>query len=207
MRSVVDVITTRRPAAYSRRATAKPIPSALPAPVITAVCLFNGRVMEMPGEGIIHRPGRGGSLYLLVFQVHGWLDRSFFARHFQKLGVKLHERMFDGGVLVMALPAIILAWRGRTGSFFRSIETEISPLVREAFLIFDFHVEAHEVALITAVLVDRTLRSRTVQLQDEQGFVRPVAMGEIVVVGGRIDEDVCEHHHAVVGLLRVAQDR
>jgi hypothetical protein len=65
--------------------------------------------------------------------------------------------MFDCGVLVMALPAIILAWRGRTGSFFRGIETEIGLLVGEAFLIFDFYVEAHEVALITAVLVDRAL--------------------------------------------------
>src|SRR5713101_4559613 len=55
MRSVVDVITTRTPAAYSRRAMAKPIPSALPPPVIRAVCLFRGRVMEMRAEGIIHR--------------------------------------------------------------------------------------------------------------------------------------------------------
>src|ERR1700687_3151688 len=48
MRSVVEVITTRTPAAYSRRATAKPIPSALPAPVITAVCLFKGKCMGSP---------------------------------------------------------------------------------------------------------------------------------------------------------------
>src|SRR5712675_1133168 len=55
MRSVVEVITTRTPAAYSRRAVAKPIPSALPAPVITAVYLFKGRFMEMSAEGIIPR--------------------------------------------------------------------------------------------------------------------------------------------------------
>src|SRR5260370_13048445 len=142
---------------------------------------------------------------LLVFQVHGWLDRSFFARHFQKLGVKLHERMFDGRVFIMALPATILAWSGRTGSFFRSIETKIGPLVREAFFIFDFHVEAHAVALITAVLVDRALRSRPVKLPHKGSLVCPVPMSEIVVVGvgvgRRIDADIGEHHHAIVSLL------
>src|SRR5258706_11081094 len=50
MRSVVEVITTRTPAACRRRATAKPIPSALPAPVITAVCLFNGRATNLPAR-------------------------------------------------------------------------------------------------------------------------------------------------------------
>src|SRR6266403_82088 len=112
--------------------------------------------------------------------------------------------MFDRGVFVMALPAIILAWGGRTCSLFGGIETEVGPLVREALFIFDFRVEAHEVGLITAVLVDRALRSRTVELQDEDSLVRPVPMREIVAVGRRIDEHVCEHHHAVVGLLRIA---
>src|SRR6266849_8043127 len=58
MRSVVEVITTRTPTACSRRATAKPIPSALPAPVITAVCLFNGRITKLSAEGIIHGSGK-----------------------------------------------------------------------------------------------------------------------------------------------------
>src|SRR5260370_22160345 len=112
--------------------------------------------------------------------------------------------MFDGRVFIMALPATILAWSGRTGSFFRSIETKIGPLVREAFFIFDFHVEANEVGLITAVLVDRALRSRAVKLQHKGILVWPVPMGERVVVGLRIDEDVGEHHNAIVSLFGIA---
>src|SRR5260370_1794980 len=54
MRSVVDVIATYAPAAYSRLATAKPIPSALPAPVTRAVCVFHGGCMRnLPLAGYI----------------------------------------------------------------------------------------------------------------------------------------------------------
>jgi len=44
----VEVITTRTPADCSCRATAKPIPSALPAPVTIAVCLLRGKCMGIP---------------------------------------------------------------------------------------------------------------------------------------------------------------
>ncbi len=54
IRSVVDVITTRTPAWCNGRATAKPIPWVLPAPVISAVCLFSGKTIEEPMERMIH---------------------------------------------------------------------------------------------------------------------------------------------------------
>src|ERR1700674_1551053 len=97
MRSVVEVITTRAPAACSRRAMAKPIPSALPAPVITTCCPLNVAAIPDSPSRIIHRPGRPDSICLFfVFQMHGYLDRPFFCRHFQKLGIELHEGMLDG---------------------------------------------------------------------------------------------------------------
>jgi len=98
MRSVVDVITTRTPehAIASRRQS---IPSALPAPVITAVCLFKWQGHGMPEEASYI--GRvSGSLYLLVFQAHRWLDRSFSRATF-KSSAKTVRTMFDRGVLVM----------------------------------------------------------------------------------------------------------
>src|ERR1700731_673179 len=56
---------------------AKPIPSALPAPVITAVCLFQGRFMEMSAEGIIPRSRKiairlVGCEFLLIAERRGW---------------------------------------------------------------------------------------------------------------------------------------
>src|SRR5580704_5538465 len=112
MRSVVEVIARCARAACSLFATAKPIPSALPAPVTSAVCPFKS-------IGIRDE--------LLFSQMHRRLDRSFRACHFQEFRIELHEGVFYGGVLFVTLPAIVLPGCYRAGVLGIGAEAEIRP--------------------------------------------------------------------------------
>src|SRR5712692_9818266 len=106
---------------------------------------------------IIPRAGHSYSIWLLfVFQVYGWLDRSFFFRYFQQLRIELHEGMFNGGILVVAVPAIVLAGRLGGRGFLRRTKAKVSPFVREAGSVLYLHVQALEVFLIAPMLVDGT---------------------------------------------------
>src|ERR1700730_5305916 len=111
--------------------------------------------------------------------------------------------MLDGRVGFVTLPAVILARSGWTRSLLARIEIEVGPLVSEAFFIFDFDVQAHEVFLIVAVLVDRALRGRAVDLEYKDGLVRPGPASQVVVVGSRVHKNVREHLHSVASLLGI----
>src|ERR1700680_2508949 len=125
---------------------ANPIPSALPAPVIMAVC--PSKLMAL---------GRY-STRLLIVQMHAGLDSVFRARDLQQLRIKLHERMLHRGILVMAFPAIIPARRQRARGFFHAFEIEISPLVRKPSLVFHFYVQTLKILLVAAMFIDRAAR-------------------------------------------------
>src|SRR5271167_4037679 len=91
------------------------------------------------------------------FQVDRRFNGSFFPRNFQQFGIELNEGMFNGGVLVVAVPAIILAWSHRTCCFRGVVETEISPLIRKPRLIFYLDVQSHQRFLIAPFLIDRAV--------------------------------------------------
>src|SRR5882762_6844614 len=114
-------------------------------------------------------------------------------RNFQQLGIELHERMFDGCILLMTFPALVFARRVRACRLGGLRKIEVGPLVREARFVFYFHVQARQFRLIAAMLVDRAARSRPIYFQHEHGLIRPLSVdGEIVVRRWR-DENVCEH--------------
>src|SRR5262249_33971413 len=151
---------------------AKPMPSALPAPVTIAVCPANC------------------TREIVSIQVDRFLDRTLCAGNGKKFWIKLHKTVLDGRVPVMATPAIIFAGSHCASSLCRAIEIEISPLVAEARLVFHFDIEAMEVVLEAAVFVNGAARSRAVDFQDEHGLVGPRAVSNEIIVSGRGDEDV-----------------
>src|SRR6266849_1946163 len=142
MRSVVEVIASCAPAASKPRAIANPIPAELPAPVTIAICPCKTCSMTPLDK------------HLLV-QSHSSLNRSLHPGNPQQLRIKLHKGMLHRGILFMALPAVVLARRVCTRCFRRTSEIKVSPFVRKSRFIFYFHVQAGELRLIAAVLVDR----------------------------------------------------
>src|SRR5262249_39412554 len=70
-------------------------------------------------------------------------DCSFVSGDFEQLRIELHERMLDGGMLVVAVPAVILAWLRRFRGRVFCIETKIGPFVCKSLFVFHFHVQAH----------------------------------------------------------------
>src|ERR1700687_816993 len=175
MRSVVELIATHAPAACSLRATAKPIPCALPVPVTSAVCPLNS--IGIPCE-------------LFFSQVYRRFDCAFSARHLEQFRVELHEGMFHGGVLFVALPALVLPRCYGAGVLGIGAEAEIRPRVGKALLVFDLDGQSFQVFLIGTMLVDRSVRGRAIFLQHEDRFVRPLAVGQEIFVGRRIHEAV-----------------
>src|SRR5580765_199186 len=130
-------------------------------------------------------------------------DGSFFARHFQQLGIELNEGMLDGGVLIVAIPAGVLAGSDGARRFRGTIKIEVGPLNGKTRLILDFDVQADERFLIAPLLIDRTVRSRTVNFQYKHRFVRPSSIGEEKIVGLWCYENICESRRAVSTRVRV----
>ena len=79
-------------------------------------------------------------------------------------------------------------------------KTKIGPLVGKARFVFYLNIEAGQLGLIAAMLVDRPVRGRFIDLENEHGFVWPFATGDEGIVGGRGDKDIGEHLHAVRAL-------
>jgi hypothetical protein len=134
--------------------------------------------------------------------VHRRLDRSLGIRDLEQLRVELHERMLDSGIFIVTAPAVVFARRGSTRRFCRVTETEVSPLIREAGFILHFDVQAHEQLLIAPFLVDRAVRAGTVNLQNEHGFVWPLAIGLEVVIRLGSDEHVRKGGRAISSCVR-----
>src|SRR5689334_3492063 len=93
-------------------------------------------------------------------KMHAFLDGFLFLGDGQQLRVKLHKRMLNRGVLVVALPAIILGWRDRFAGWLGIVEREVGPLVGEARSVFHFHIQSHEFSLKMATLIDGALGLR-----------------------------------------------
>ena len=111
--------------------------------------------------------------------------------------------MLYSRVLFVTLPACILARCHGVRGVFSAVKIEIRPFVGKSRLVFYLDVQTHEIFLVAAVFVDRSLRRGAVKLQHEHGFARPPAVREVVVVRGRFDEDVGEHFR-IVRVLRIA---
>src|SRR3984893_12364505 len=76
-------------------------------------------------------------------------------RHRLQRGIELHERMFDGGMGVMAGIAAMPLGHGLGGLAIR-VKAIVGPLIRVAPGILDFDRQTHQVRLKMTRLVDRT---------------------------------------------------
>ncbi len=126
----------------------------------------------------------------------GAIGAEFF-RHFLQRGIKLRERVFDRGVIFVALPA--RRFRICSGSFCVCAKIEIRPLFGESVFIFHFHTNPHEFSLEMARLVNGAIGFRLPLLDNEDGFVRPLSSGQELTVAPLRNEYIREHLASVGG--------
>ncbi len=126
----------------------------------------------------------------------GAIGAEFF-RHFLQRGIKLHEGVFDRGVIFVALPA--RRFRICSSSFCIGVKVEIGPLFGESTFIFYFHTHTDEFTLEMACLVDGTIGFRLPLLDNEDGFVRPLSGGQELTVTPLWNEYVREQLASVGG--------
>ena len=126
----------------------------------------------------------------------GVIGAEFF-RHFLQRGIKLHERVFNRGVIFVALPA-----RGFgicSSSFCVCAKIEIRPLFGESAFIFHFHANTHEFSLEMARLVNGAIGFRLSFFDNKDGFVRPLSGDQELTVGPLWNEYIREHLVSVGG--------
>jgi hypothetical protein len=96
----------------------------------------------------------------IALEIDRRLDGDFFCNS-QQRGAELREGVLHGYILIVALPAIVLAGRGCGGRLVVGAESEISSLIGKAFFVINFHIQAHEIFLEVAVVINR---ARTLSL-------------------------------------------
>src|SRR5579872_3615288 len=109
-------------------------------------------------------------------------ESAFLAGDFEQSRIELDESIIDRTVLRMA--GIACGRTGkRLGGSSRTLKAKEGPLAREAALVFHFHFEGPESALIVPLLIDRTLTFRGPHLDDEHRLIRPFPGGHERAVG------------------------
>src|SRR5579872_302175 len=115
-----------------------------------------------------NKSGESGANYSLRVR------SKFLSYGFQRR-IKLHEGVFDRGVVIVALPALRFGQRLRARGV--TAKTEVRPLVREMRFVLYFHRQPVEVGLKGSGLVDGTFGFGRAFLEDEYSFVRPFPAG------------------------------
>ena len=131
----------------------------------------------------------GNGLRCGVF--HGGAIGAEFFRHFLQRGIKLRERVFDRGMIFVALPA--RGFRICSGSFCVRAKIEIGPLFGESAFIFHFHANTHKLSLEMARLINGAIGFRLPLLDNEDGFVWPLSGSQELTVAPLRNEYVREH--------------